>query len=117
MAGKSASLTFRLVLRAAQPITMSKMFLVASAMATPTSTSTSHNMLKYLHAQSHHIRNHLARALRGAYCRAFGDYVVAARRREGKGALAKLVGIAFTLEDCFASRFWRIRFAWISEER
>ena len=73
MAGKSASLTFRLVLRAAQPITMSKMFLVASAMATPTSTSTSHNMLKYLHAQSHHIRNHLARALRGAYCRAIGD--------------------------------------------
>ena len=31
-AGKSASLTFRLVLRASQPITMSKMFLVASAM-------------------------------------------------------------------------------------
>ena len=62
MAGKSASLTFRLVLRAAQPITMSKMFLVASAMpwmgstvggcmATPTSTSTSHNMLKYSHAK------------------------------------------------------------------
>ena len=34
-AGKSASLTFRLVLRATQPITMSKMFLVASAMPTP----------------------------------------------------------------------------------
>ena len=32
MAGKSASLTFRLVLRASQPITMSKIFLVASAM-------------------------------------------------------------------------------------
>ena len=32
MAGKSASLTFRLVLRASQPITMSKMFLAASAM-------------------------------------------------------------------------------------
>ena len=31
-AGKRASLTFRLVLRASQPITMSKMFLVASAM-------------------------------------------------------------------------------------
>ena len=31
-AGKSASLTFRLVLRASQPITMSKMFLAASAM-------------------------------------------------------------------------------------
>ena len=34
-AGKSASLTFRLVLRAAQPIIMSKCFLAASAMATP----------------------------------------------------------------------------------
>ena len=33
MAGKSASLTFRLVLRATQPITMSKMFLAASAMS------------------------------------------------------------------------------------
>ena len=54
-AGKSASLTFRLVLRAAQPITMPKMFLAASAMATPTSTSTSHNMLKYSHAESLHI--------------------------------------------------------------
>ena len=32
MAGKSASLTFRLVLRASQPITMSKIFLAASAM-------------------------------------------------------------------------------------
>ena len=31
-AGKRASLTFRLVLRASQPITMSKMFLAASAM-------------------------------------------------------------------------------------
>ena len=31
-AGKSASLTFRLVLRASQPIKMSKMFLAASAM-------------------------------------------------------------------------------------
>ena len=101
-AGKSASLTFRLVRRASQPITISKMFLAASAMATPTSTSPSHNMLKYLHAQSHHIRNHLARALRGAYCRAIGDYVVAARGREGKGAYCRLVGFAFTLEDCFA---------------
>ena len=49
-AGKSASLTFRLVRRASQPITISKMFLAASAMATPTSTSPSHNMLKYPHA-------------------------------------------------------------------
>ena len=31
-AGKSASLMFRLVLRTSQPITMSKMFLVASTM-------------------------------------------------------------------------------------
>ena len=54
-AGKSASLTFRLVLRASQPITMPKMFLAASAMPTPTSTSTSHNMLKYPHAESLHI--------------------------------------------------------------
>ena len=37
-AGKSASLTFRLVLRASQPITMSKMFLAASSTSTPTST-------------------------------------------------------------------------------
>ena len=53
--GKRASLTFRLVLRATQPITMPKMFLAASAMPTPSSTSTSHNMLKYLHAKSFHI--------------------------------------------------------------
>ena len=51
-----------------------------SSTSTPTSTSPSYDMLKYSHAESLHIRNLLARALRGAYCRAIGDYVVAARR-------------------------------------
>ena len=50
-AGKSASLTFRLVLRATQPITMSKCFLATSSTSTPTSTTLSHNMLKYSHAK------------------------------------------------------------------
>ena len=39
-AGKSASLTFRLVLRAFQPITMSKIFLAASAMPCSSSRDT-----------------------------------------------------------------------------
>ena len=58
-AGKSASLTFRLALRASQPITMSKMFLAASSTSTPTSTSPSHNMLKYSYARSDLIRKKL----------------------------------------------------------
>ena len=101
-AGKSASLTFRLVLRASQPITMSKFFLAASATSTPTSTSLSHNMLKYPHAESLHIRNRLAYPLRGAYCRALGDYVVADGGREGKGTYCRLVSVAAFMEDCFA---------------
>ena len=48
--------------------------------------ATRQNMLKYFHAKFNHIRNLLARALRGAYCRAFGGYVVEDSRREGKGA-------------------------------
>ena len=54
--------------------------------------------------------------MRGAYCRAIGDYVVEDSGREGKGALARLVGIAAFVEDCFASCFWGIRLAWIGEE-
>ena len=47
-----------------------------SSTSTPTSTSPSHNMLKYPHAESLYIRNRLAYTLRGAYCRAIGGYVV-----------------------------------------
>ena len=55
--------------------------------------------------------------MRGASCRAIGDYVVEDHRREGEGALARLVGIAAFIEDCFAGCVWRIRLAWIGEER
>ena len=48
--------------------------------------ATSKIMLKYSHAESLHIRNRLAYPLRGAYCRAIGDYVVADSGREGKSA-------------------------------
>ena len=102
MAGKSASLTFRLVLRATQPITMSKMFLAASSTSTPTSTSPSHNMLKYPYAKSNPIGNRLAYTMRGAYCRAVGGYVVEDDGREGKGACCRLVSIAAFMEDRFA---------------
>ena len=84
---------------------------------TPTSTTLPHNMLKYLHAESNLIRNHLTCSLRGAYCRAFGDYVVEDSGREGKGAYCRLVGVAAFMEDCFADGVWGIRFAWIGEER
>ena len=40
--------------------------------------------------------------MRGAYCRACGDYVVADSGREGKSALARLVGTAAFVEDRFA---------------
>ena len=68
--------------------------------------ATRQNMLKYFHAKFNHIRNLLARALRGAYCRALGDYVVADSRREGKGAYCRLVGVASFMEDCFADGVW-----------
>ena len=57
-----------------------------SSTSTPTSTSTPHNMLKYSHAESLFIRNRLAYTMRGAYCRAVGDYVVEKGGREGQGA-------------------------------
>ena len=55
--------------------------------------------------------------MRGAYCRAFGGYVVEDGGREGKGALERLVGVATFVEDCFADGVWGVRFAWIGEER
>ena len=88
-----------------------------SSTLTPTSTFTSHNMLKYSHAKFATIRNHLASYWRGAYCRAIGDCVVADSRREGKGTYCRLVGIAAFMEDCFADGVRGIRFAWIGEER
>ena len=42
--------------------------------------------------------------------------MVADSRREGKGALARLVGTAAFVEDCFAGCVWGVRFAWIGEE-
>ena len=73
-----------------------------SSTSTPTSTSTSHNMLKYSHAKSNPIGNRLAYTMRGAYCRAVGDYVVEDSGREGKGADRWMDGVAAFLEDCFA---------------
>ena len=87
-----------------------------SSTSTPTSTSTSHIMLKYPHAESLHIRNRLAYPLRGAYCRAVGDYVVEDSRREGKGAYCRLVGVATFVEDCFAGCVRGIRFAWVDKK-
>ena len=86
-------------------------------MPTPTSTSTSHNMLKYSHAESLHIRNRLAYPLRGAYCRAIGGSVVANSGREGKGDLVWMVVVAAFVEDRFAVCVWGICFAWFGEER
>ena len=64
--------------------------------------ATRQNMLKYFHAKFNHIRNRLAPPLRGAYCRAFGDYVVEDGGREGEGAYCRLVSVAAFMEDCFA---------------
>ena len=55
--------------------------------------------------------------MRGAYCRALGDYVVEDSGREGEGVYCRLVGVAAFVEDCFAGCVWRIRLAWIGEER
>ena len=87
-----------------------------SSTSTPTSTSTSHIMLKYPHAESLHIRNRLAYPLRGAYCRAIGDCVVADSRREGKGAYCRMDGIAAFLEDRFACRVRGVCFAWVDKK-
>ena len=67
-------------------------------------------MLKYLHAESLFIRNHLACPWRGAYCRAICGSVVANSGREGKGTYCRMVGIAAFMEDCFADGVWGVCF-------
>ena len=85
---------------------MAVLVVLRSSTSTPTSTSTSHNMLKYSHAKSNPIRKLLARALRGARHRACGGYVVADSGRAGEGAYCRLVGVAAFVEDCFACCAW-----------
>ena len=48
--------------------------------------------------------------MRGAYCRACGDYVVEDSGRAGKGTYCRLVSVAAFMEDCFADGFWGVCF-------